>query len=163
MAEFSKALSYALRHEGGWADDPDDPGGATNFGITLRVAQRHGIKDKEALRAISKGEVEKIYEADYWRFGDFNDQRVASKVFDMCVNMGLSQGVKYLQKALSVKIDGVCGPATTAAANIRDGGLLLQALIEASMDHYQGIAARRPASAKFLRGWLGRAAGVPNV
>jgi type VI secretion system secreted protein VgrG len=168
MADFSKALAYTLKHEGGWVDDPDDPGGATNFGITLAVAQKHGIMTKEALRNISPGQVRAIYAKDYWRFGGFDDQRVATKAFDMCVNMGLAKGVKYLQGALnaagaSLKVDGVCGPVTTSVANMKSSGQLLELLVQASIDHYKAVIARRPVSKKYWGNWQRRALKVPNA
>jgi type VI secretion system secreted protein VgrG len=168
MADFAKALAYVLAHEGGWADDPADPGGATNYGITLKTARRYGIADKAALRAITKERVAEIYEAGYWRFGDINDQRVATKLFDMAVNMGMEAAVKVLQRGLwamdaDVIIDGALGPATLAASNMADPDDLLGWLCSLSAQHYGDIVARRPASAKFLKGWLRRAAEVPNA
>jgi lysozyme family protein len=165
MADFAKALAYTLRHEGGWSDDPADPGGATNFGITLATARRYGIKTKEELRAITKELVAEIYRDGYWRFGDINDQRVATKLFDMAVNMGQEVAVRLLAAALwlpqgaPARLDA----AAVGIANAADPAALLARLCKESEAHYRIVAARRPASAKFLKGWLKRASEVPNA
>jgi lysozyme family protein len=169
MADFEKALAYTLKHEGGWADDPADPGGATNFGITLKTARKHGVKSKEDLRAIPMEVVRLIYYDGYWHFDAVGDQRVATKLFDMAVNMGPCKAIGLLQLALCdmgcvVDVDGDFGPRTLAAVNsaLNQAGLL-DALCGASEAHYHAVAEARPASQKFLKGWLKRAAGVPST
>jgi lysozyme family protein len=168
MAIFEKALPYILRHEGGWADDPDDPGGATNQGITLAVAQRHGIPDKAALRAITPEQVAAIYDADYWRFNGLVDQRVATKIFDMSVNMGRKMAVRLTQEVLNdlgagLDQDGSYGPLTEQATNAVNPDRMLELLCMVSAEHYKCIVDSRPQSAKFLKGWLIRASEVPRV
>lgn len=168
MAEFSKALPYALSHEGGWSDDPDDPGGATNFGITLEVAQHHGVQTKEALRAITPEKVSEIYHASYWRFGGIFDQRVATKIFDMGVNFGLRTAVRMAQEIMNslgayLQVDGIMGPNTESCINAVDPEQLLQLLCMACENRYLAIVDRRPASAKYLKGWLHRALELPNA
>lgn len=162
------ALPYVLKHEGGWSDDPVDPGGATNFGITLATAKRHGITSAEDLERITLEQVEAIYRADYWRFDAVDDQRVATKLFDMAVNMGLGTAVRIAQRiavdlgADDDLVDGRFGPWTTMALNAVRPEQLLPLLCARSADYYRGIVARRPESVKFLRGWLKRAAEVPE-
>ncbi|MDR2697480.1 MAG: hypothetical protein LBB40_03275 [Holophagales bacterium] len=169
MANFEPALAYTLKHEGGWSDDPADPGGATNYGITLKTAQRHGITTKQELKAISRYKVEAIYYADYWKFDGINNQRVATKLFDMAVNMGVTTAIILSQQVLNgeykaaLTVDGRLGPLTLAALNNCDPAELLEVLCLVSAEHYRAIAAARPASQKFLKGWLKRAAEVPNA
>ena len=168
MADLARALPFVLRHEGGWSDDAADPGGATNFGITLATAQRHGIMDADALRAITPEQVEAIYRQDYWRFDGIDDQAVATKVFDMAVNMGLRTAVHLVQEVLNglgaaVQEDGYWGPNTLAALNACRPDRVLDLLCLESAEHYQLLVANRPASGKFLKGWLARAAEVPSV
>lgn len=167
MADFNKALPYVLRHEGGWSDDPSDPGGATNFGITLAVAQRHGVMTRDALKTISPEKVAEIYRQDYWKFDGISDQRVATKVFDMGVNMGIGTAVKLVQSSLNdlddhLVIDGAYGPATEASINAEDPLILLHGLCMASAEHYKAIVAKRPQSQKYLSGWLKRAEEIPT-
>jgi len=163
MANLAPALLFLLPHEGGWSNDPDDPGGATMHGITLRVAQRYGIMTEDALRAISDEDVERIYRAEFWRFDGITSQLVASKIFDLDVNMGLGTAVRLAQQILGVAVDGSYGPATEAAINAQDPYALVAQLCAAAAGHYRVIVANRPASAKYLAGWLARAAAVPNA
>lgn len=168
MAEFTRALPFVLKHEGGWSDDPADPGGATMQGITLATAQRHGIMTKDALRAIAPEVVAAIYESDYWRFGGVYDQRVATKIFDMAVNMGRKTTVKMVQDGLnelgaSLMPDGCWGPATENCVNAAGPDQMLELLCKASAERYRAIVAHRPESMKYLDGWLKRAAEVPRA
>ena len=168
MADFIKALFYTLRREGGWSNHPADKGGATNYGITLETAKRHGILTEAALKGITQAQVAEIYKADYWRFDDVNDQRVATKVFDMAVNMGFSTAVRILQRALSVQLDlalvfdGKFGPLTEAAVNNAEPDRLLRLLCAAAAHYYESLASRKPSQAVFLKGWLKRANAVPG-
>jgi len=162
MADFDKALAYVLRHEGGWSDHPLDPGGATNYGITLKTAQRHGINSKAELKAMSQAKAAEIYRADYWRFDGINDDRVATKVFDMAVNMGVATAVMILQKAVGAVADGGIGPKTLAAVNAADPAAVLTGLCTGSKAHYLDITERKPSQLTFLKGWLKRAAEVPQ-
>jgi lysozyme family protein len=140
MADFGISLQYVLRREGGWSDDPEDPGGPTMCGITMATARRHGIRYKEDLKAMTIKKASAIYRADYWRFDGILDQRVATKLFDMAVNMGLTTAVRYLQKALNVygaelRADGQFGAHTCEAVNRRDPALLLDLLCGISIEH----------------------------
>jgi type VI secretion system secreted protein VgrG len=166
-ASFDLALPWVLRHEGGWSDDPSDPGGATNYGITLETARRHGIIGKDALSRITPDQVAEIYRKDYWRFNLVEDQRVATKLMDMAVNMGLMTTVKLAQGVLndlgaSLVVDGVWGPKTRECINAVSPDRMLTLLSTKSADYYRAIVAKRPESVKFLKGWLNRAAEVPE-
>jgi lysozyme family protein len=168
MAVFEPALAWMLPHEGGWSNDPDDPGGATNYGVTLTTAQRHGVPDKEALRTISMDQVANIYRQDYWVWEGVDDQRVATKLFDLGVNLGVRSAVRLLQDGLNtlgafLETDGRLGPQTLMAANSVAPEKLLQVLCLEAAQHYQAIVANRPVSQKFLKGWLTRAAAVPPI
>jgi len=162
MSDFTTALKYTLIFEGGWADDPDDLGGPTMFGITLNTAKRHGVEEADALRKISLETAAAILREGYWRFDTIADQRVATKVFDMAVNMGLATAVKLLQRSLNVygaglQVDGAFGAETSRAVNSRDPELILDLLCGVSREHYEQVAARSPSSKKFLAGWRRRA------
>jgi len=167
MADLTKALNYTLKWEGGWSDDPDDPGGATMYGITFEEARQFGIKTKDELRNIKPEQVEAIYRAGYWRFGGLASQQAATKLFDIAVNMGLKTSVRMTQGVLNelgaaLQEDGCWGPKTEACVNATEPGKLVALLCEVSAQHYRDIVAHRPTSAKFLHGWLRRAAGVPD-
>lgn len=167
MASIDKALPWILAHEGGWSDDPDDPGGATNQGITLETSKRHGIMTKESLRDITPEQVAGIYKADYWRFDAISSQQVATKIFDMAVNMGLKTAITLAQKALVTLgapddfVDGRFGKWTTRSINAVAPAEMLALLCEESADRYLSIVINRPKSAKYLGGWLKRAEAIP--
>lgn len=168
MADFARALPFILSHEGGWSDDQDDPGGATNYGITLETARRHGIEDKEDLLKISQAKVAEIYRKDYWRFNRVYSQEVAAKIFDMAVNFGLRTAVKLVQGVMNgmgctLSEDGIWGTHTEDCVNAVEPHRMLKLLCDASADRYRSIVAHRPASAKYLNGWLLRASSLPGV
>ena len=127
---FARALPRVLAHEGGYVDDPFDPGGATNKGITFRVYDayrtRNGLPTRD-VRAISATEVAEIYRLQYWDAvkGDELPPGLDYVLFDGAVNSGPSQSIKWLQRALGdVAVDGQIGQATLAAvmAHGRPGG-----------------------------------------
>ena len=158
-ALFEKAITLVLKHEGGYVNDPNDLGGETKYGISKRSYPHLDIKNLTVEQAIE------IYRRDWWdkyRYGDIKDQDVATKVFDLSVNMGPATAHRLLQEALvflgyPVEIDGIIGPQTIAAANKADPRRLLQVLRWLAAHHYYRIAAQRPQSRAFLIGWLKRA------
>jgi lysozyme family protein len=171
MAKFEPALIYLLKHEGGWSDDPADPGGATNFGITLEKAKAHGITTKDELLKITPAQVAGIYRTDYWYFNGVDDQRVATKIFDACVNMQWKGNkgpvIRMVQSAMNdlgagLVVDGYWGPKTEGTVNAIDPSAMLSILCEELAEYYRHIVERRPESAKFLKGWLRRANDVPE-
>lgn len=111
-----QALKLLLRHEGGYVDHPRDPGGATNYGITERVARQHGYT--EHMRDLPLQVAIEIYRKDYWSSikADQLPESLRFHVFDAAVNSGTSQAVKWLQRAAGVKEDGIIGPVTIRAA-----------------------------------------------
>jgi len=165
------SLAQILRHEGGYIDDPDDPGGATNFGITQATlaAWRGAAVTAEDVRALNKDEALAIYRRRYISDPGLDKlpETVQPVMIDAAVNHGPAQAVRFLQHVLNqigdegLTEDGVIGPATLAAAeknSARVGDWLVAAIVEERRRFYFRLAARRPASAKFLNGWLRRIA-----
>lgn len=111
-----QALKHLLGNEGGFVDHPKDPGGATNFGITQRVARAHGYMGD--MRDLPQSTAISIYRTDYWApiKADQLPDALRFHVFDAAVNSGPSQAVKWLQRAAGVAQDGIIGPRTLAAA-----------------------------------------------
>ncbi len=100
---FANCLKVTLAYEGGWADNPKDPGGATMKGITLATFRRYFPKaTKNDLRNISDGNVQEIYRSDYWKVvnGDTLAKGVDLATFDAAVNSGPSRAKKWLLGAV---------------------------------------------------------------
>jgi lysozyme family protein len=160
---FEGALSHVLTLEGGWSDDPFDPGGPTNKGITLAdyarerriaVTAENFAALKAELRSIPDRLVRNIYLTRYWRPARCPDlpPPLAFMHFDAAVNQGVSGAARMLQQAFGVDIDGEVGPITLAAARSRS--------LHASIVTYADIRRRRYRSLahfwRFGRGWLRR-------
>src|SRR5258708_724985 len=115
---FLDAVTNLLRLEGGYVNDPSDPGGETNFGISKRAYPRLDIKTLPMWQAID------IYYTDWWTKFHFDQLSagIGKKMLDMSVNLGIYHATKLLQLALlaegvEVVVDGMIGPATRAACN----------------------------------------------
>lgn len=163
-SRFDICLDEVLRHEGGYADHPDDPGGATNMGITRRtLAGWRNISPwtalpKSAVRALTRTEAAGIYRASYW--GRCNADRLPAgldlAVFDFAVNSGPDRAIRTLQAALGVTVDGQIGPLTLAACSTRD----VSGLIHALCDRRLQFLKRLQTFATFGAGWTRRVAAV---
>ena len=110
---FDRAVAMVLRHEGGYVNDPKDPGGETRFGISKRA-----YPDVDILH-LTEDEAKAIYKRDYWDKlrPDEIPEPLAICLFDAAVNMGRDKAVRLLQRACGVAQDGVMGGNTIAAAN----------------------------------------------
>ena len=115
---FKQSLKQVLVHEGGWADHPKDPGGATMKGVTLTTFRRHfgEQQTKTALRNITDVQLGKIYRSGYWNkcLCDELAAGIDYAVFDAAVNSGPGRSAKWLQAAVGAKQDGGIGPRTLA-------------------------------------------------
>ena len=119
---YPKALAVVLKHEGGYVNHPEYPGGATNKGITQATYDGYrrskGLITRKTVKLISDEEVADIYKTRYWDAikGDALPAGLDYAVFDFAVNSGTVKAAKGLQKALGLTQDGVIGPRTLAAA-----------------------------------------------
>ena len=110
MANLFRALEYVLQWEGGYSNDPVDHGGETNYGITQITLNRYikshpGTKVPDRVKKLSVKDAEEIYRNEYWKFDGIRDQSIATKLFDMSVNMGVGTAVKMLQRILGAYRD----------------------------------------------------------
>ena len=169
-----------VAREGGYVNDPDDPGGATNFGVTLATLQRLGIEktgdgriDARDVKALTRADAERIFVEHYFRKPRLAElpASVQASVFDMYVNAG-ANAVKILQKLVTrmgfpASADGVIGPRTIMAARQADAaapGYFADGYGIARRNYYYALADDRPPSRKFARsqsggkgGWITRA------
>lgn len=144
---FPRAVANVLEHEGGYVNDPDDPGGETNFGISKRAYPDLDI------RALNAGTASDIYRRDYWApiKGDQLPPDIAIYLLDTAVNCGVGRAVRMLQTVAGVPADGKVGPATIQAA--RYPGILARLDI-ARHKYYKSLMG----FAKYGNGWARRAA-----
>lgn len=114
MPSFDIAVANTLLNEGGLTDDPNDPGGLTNFGISLAAYPGLG---PEGIRSLTEAGAKAIYLRDFWTplHLDGASQLLANHVFDHAVNAGLGGSVMLLQALAGIATDGRVGPATEAA------------------------------------------------
>src|SRR2546423_12397020 len=140
---YDEALRRLLVHEGGYVNHPSDPGGPTNFGITLADYRRYVKADATAadVRAMKVEEATPIYRAKYWyaMCGDELPAGVDYCVFDYAVNSGTGRAPKVLQRVLGVPVTGRADEATLAAARQRDPHALIEALCDERMRFLQGL------------------------
>ena len=118
MSVFDDAFANTIGLEGGFVDNPADPGGATMYGVTERVARKYGyIGDMQDLPLDTAKQIAK---QEYWdRYScDSFDPRIGFQVFDAAYNGG--PAAQWLQEAAGVQADGVIGPVTIAAVNAAD-------------------------------------------
>lgn len=134
---FARALSLVLEHEGGFANNPRDPGGPTNKGITIATFRRYVDRKATAndLRHISDAQVAKVYQRQYWDKvrGDDLPNGIDYATFDFAVNSGPARARKYLQRAAGVAQDGIIGPVTLAAVRGMDPVTLIESLCASRM------------------------------
>jgi lysozyme family protein len=114
--DFDTAFTHLLGHEGGYVDHPSDPGGATRWGVTERVARANGYTGH--MRDFPEAAARHIYRREYWQAvrADELPPVLRYPVFDAAVNSGVKQAVKWLQEAVGAKVDGVIGPQTLTMA-----------------------------------------------
>lgn len=162
-ANFEQALAHVLEMEGGWTDDPFDPGGATNKGLTVEdiIAEfglGHSEGDKAAattrLRSIEPDLVKVIYRDRYWVPSQAAElpAGLALMHFDASVNHGVGTAARILQQAVGAEIDGEIGPLTLAAATAREEAKAIRSYAELRRSRYRALATFW----RFGRGWLNR-------
>src|SRR5271163_3132568 len=173
MSDFNLAIPTILRHEGGFNNDPADPGGATNFGVSLRWLKAQGLledleqQDKTqnevlVIKELTQEQAEAFYKTYWWNpynYGVINSQMVATKIFDTAVNLGAPRAHRIVQACLGFtpdQRDGILGPASMAEINAAGAAPLIVQIQNMQAAFYRQLVATNPARAKFLQGWLNR-------
>lgn len=157
------SLRLVLAHEGGFVNHPDDPGGATNKGVTQRVYDgyraRKGLP-KQSVRGIAAAEVAEIYRHQYWDAVRADDLPAGLDyaVFDYAVNSGPRRAIQDLQRTLGVKPDGIIGSITLAAIGTDVFGVI-DRLCARRLAFLRGLKHYRT----FGRGWERRVAEVEEA
>ena len=173
MASFDLFLPIVLQFEGGYVDDPTDPGGETNKGITMATFQQcsHellGIDPTSGnLKSITDAQAGVIYKTLYWNKiqGDaFAAQGLANIVCDFFVNAG-THATKLLQHVLNdmggnVVEDGTIGQSSLQALAAFDQVQVYRQYKEGRIGYYQALGQKYP---QFLKGWLNRVNSFPDL
>jgi lysozyme family protein len=157
-ALFLKCMPVIFKNEGGYVNDPDDPGGETNMGITKLFYPDEDIKNLTVERATE------LYYNDYWLAMNFtgiilNDDLIL-QVFDMGVNSrtknsGFKPAIRILQRVLSVTDDGIMGPMTKNAIHQYSGNIT-EDYKEGRRSYYKSLPQQKPVLAKYVDSWLRR-------
>ena len=153
---FDEAFHELLGHEGGFVDHPSDPGGATRWGVTERVARAAGYTGH--MRDFPVEQAKAIYRREYWDAvkADQLPAPVRYAVFDAAVNSGVRQSARWLQRAVGAADDGVIGPRTLALVNAADPHKLKAALLGVRLQFMTDLSTW-PA---FGKGWARRIASL---
>jgi len=151
---FDQIIGLVLQNEGGYRDDPNDAGKATNYGISQ--AQYPSLDIKNLTVDQAKG----IYKTDYYNvmgLSRLDSPAVQYYLLDTGVNAGQGTAVKLLQSAVHLTQDGVLGPATAQEVNTCDEHGLIDRLIELRMKHYVSLVIADPQhKLGDLLGWTNR-------
>lgn len=127
--DFERAFDLLITHEGSFSNHPDDPGGATMYGVTEVVARAEGYTGP--MRELSLDFAKQVYRKRFWdacRCDQMPDV-IRYPLFDAAVNSGPSQAIKWLQVAVGVKADGVIGPITQQTVNVLPAQVTRQKMI----------------------------------
>lgn len=164
MADFKLYFPILLKWEGGLADDPNDHGGLTKYGVTLQEwiddgydKNKDGHIDGLDLREITEDDAANIAKKYYWDVvkGDqINNQSIAEFICDWAYNSGTKNIVLKLQHLFGLKPDGIVGPDTLNYLNTQPQEELFNQLKQRREQFYNAIVKSDPSQKKFLRGWL---------
>lgn len=161
MASFAAAIMRTMQNEGGYVNDPADPGGETKYGISKRVYPDIDIE------SLTFNEAQEIYRRDYWQklgLDDIADQDLAEQVFDHGVNAGTTRAARMLQDAYNlvtkvngIRPDAIIGPVTIAAVNTCKFPADLVAIYKGMrFYHYYTLVKFDLGKEKFFKGWVRR-------
>jgi len=144
-----------MKHEGGYVNHPNDPGGETMYGVTKRVAQAHGYFGD--MRKLPKSTAKAITEKSYYKAvkGDQLDRLIAWQLTDAAYNHGNRQAVKFLQRAVGVTADGLIGPRTLAAVAEMDKNDVVFLFLAERLEFFTNLRIWQT----FGKGWTRRIVG----
>lgn len=169
-AKFKAFLPTILKHEGGFVNNPADPGGATNKGITIATFQKYGESllaiepTLENLKKLTDEQAGLIYEQIYWNKlsgEEMKDVQVAYQYVDFYINAG-SNAIRTMQRTLtglgkSVNVTGIMDHDTLDAINALNGEQLFNAFRSRRIQYYEHLVQKKPQMEQFLKGWKNRA------
>ena len=157
MSIFSDCLAFTLKEEGGFSNNPNDPGGATMCGVTLNVYRawkNNQSLTPDDLKNISQQELSDLYSQKYWvpSSCDKLPIGISLSVFDMSVNAGVGRSIRLLQSSIGAISDGSIGPQTLSKVASFDATDVINKLADQHTSFYKSL----PAFKYFGKGWLSR-------
>jgi len=159
-SNWQKSFELMLKSEGGYVNNPADPGGMTNLGVTKATWENWvgRASDEAEMRSLTPEKVEPLYKKKYFDAvrGDELPIGLDYLLFDFAVNAGVGRSIKTLQTAVGVPADGGFGPLTMAAVQTQNPKQLIEQFSQAKENFYRSL----PTFATFGRGWLNRVADV---
>jgi lysozyme family protein len=174
-ADFSTAHQLVLANEGGYVNDPQDPGGETYKGVARKIwsawdgwtnvdlnKRQSGFPGNLEKDHDLQSKVEHFYESNFWNKvhgSDLNDQRIANSIYDFAVNAGSSTSVGLAQSVVDIETNGVMDPVSIDAINKFDPELFLSIFTITKIARYISIVKRRPIHQKYFYGWVRRSLG----
>lgn len=160
---WEQCFTLVLKHEGGFVNNPKDPGGMTNLGVTKKVWEAFVGRevDEAEMRSLTPEMVKPLYKKNYWDAirGDDLPDGVDYATYDLAVNSGTRRAIKMLQKAAGVPDDGAIGPKTLEAVSDKNPRELAQDICENRLAFLQGL----PTFDTFGKGWSRRVAEVEQT
>ena len=163
ISNFETALAHVLQSEGGYVNNPADPGGRTNLGCTQTVWEEfvgHPVSEAD-MRELTPADVAPLYKRKYWDkvAGDDLPAGLDYCVFDAAINSGPGRAAKWLQEVAGVPADGSIGPATLKAI---DAFSPLEIIAQYNDKRLQFLESL-PTFATFGKGWSNRVSSVQSI
>lgn len=166
---FNRCIPLVLKHEGGYVNDPNDPGGATNYGISLRYARtmgsmfdldRDGDVDKHDILLVKPEFASTVYRQWFWADvrGDELRAGIDYSMFDFAVNSGPGRAIKIAQTVCGVEVDGFIGPKTMAALQTIDAAHFVEKYNERRLAFLRSLSGWK----HYGRGWSNRVSEVTH-
>jgi lysozyme family protein len=149
---FNRCVAVILKNEGGYVNNPSDPGGETCMGITKRNYPDLNIKALTKEKAIS------IYYADYWvpmNLSILNDDDLILHTYDMGINAGIRTAIRLLQRLVGVNDDGYIGLRTVRAVAEFEGDIVAEYIKRRKL-YYVTLVQKKESLRPFIKGWLNR-------
>lgn len=152
---FDEIFDRVIKHEGGYVNNPADPGGETNWGVTIRTARANGYSGR--MVDMTREQAKEIYRVAFWERvrGEKLHSALAFQLFDACVNHGIGNGVRMLQRAAGVADDGAIGEVTLRAVQAVSAPDMVMRFNAERLEFYTKLKT----FSTFGRGWINRVAG----
>lgn len=171
LIAFNMAFKNSITHEGGYVDDKDDKGGATNYGVSFNTyKQYYPNATKQDIKDLTLGSAKDFYYKHFWSKNNYHkidNMDISTKVFDACINMGAKQAHKCLQRALKavgnedIVDDGILGSMSLKAINKISKYYYSFGIVSSMKSEvaciYRLIVKNDPTQKKFFDGWIKRA------